>query len=112
MTVEARTLEILKTVYGHRPNDNIICYCETTVRKKIKKILDRLFNVGLDKDDRKNRVVIHTLRHTFFSHLVSNGVPIYTVKQLGNHHSIESTMRYAKLSPSSGSSEVRNLYIK
>ncbi|MDR2080266.1 MAG: tyrosine-type recombinase/integrase, partial [Campylobacteraceae bacterium] len=39
-----------------------------SVSKSLKPILDRLFNQGLDKKDSKNRVVIHTLRHTFASH--------------------------------------------
>jgi len=81
-----------------------------TIQRKLKVILDRLFNQGLDSRDFKNRVVIHTLRHTFASILVINGVPIFTVKTLLNHSSIEMTMRYAKLSPDSGSLAVKGLY--
>jgi len=108
--LDMQTIKALKSVKKYNPNSNIISYCETTIKRRLKKIFDKLFNVGLDSNDRKNRVVIHTLRHTFFSHLVSNGVPIYTVKKLGNHHDIASTMRYAKLSPDSGANEVRKLY--
>jgi len=72
--------------------------------------LDELFNTDLNTRDAKNRVVIHTLRHTFASQLVIHGVPIYTVKSLMNHGDIEMTMRYAKLAPDSGSMAVNGLY--
>jgi len=40
-------------------------------------------------------VTWHTLRHTFASRLVANGVDIVTVKELLGHSSIGVTMRYA-----------------
>jgi integrase len=63
----------------------------------LRPILNKLFNEDLDKDDRLNRVVVHTLRHTFGSQLVINGVDIYTVQKLMNHSDISMTIRYAKL---------------
>lgn len=38
-------------------------------RKRLKPILDDLFNTGLEKDDFKNRTVLHTLRHSFASEI-------------------------------------------
>lgn len=66
--------------------------------KSTKKIFNKLFNQKLDKNDRKNRVVVHTLRHTFASHLAINGTPIFTIQKLMNHKDIKMTMRYAKTS--------------
>ena len=40
---------------------------------------------------------IHTLRHTFASHLVMNGVDLPTVKKLMGHSDIETTMIYSHL---------------
>lgn len=85
-------------------------YADRTIRRKMKKILDPLFNEGLDTRDAKNRVVIHTLRHTFASHLAINGTPIFTVQKLMNHRDIKQTMRYAKLAPDSGKDFVNDLY--
>ena len=65
--------------------------------RKIQPIFDKLFNEGVPKNDRKNRVAPHTLRHTFGSQLVINGVSIYTVQKLMNHKDLSTTMRYAKL---------------
>lgn len=78
--------------------------------KRMRPILNILFNQGLALDDRKNRTVIHTLRHTFASHLAINGTPIYTIQKLINHKDITMTMRYAKLAPDSGKEFVNELY--
>ncbi len=40
---------------------------------------------------------IHTLRHTFASHLVMGGVDLPTVKKLLGHADIETTMIYSHL---------------
>lgn len=80
------------------------------IQHRIKPLLDKLFNKGLDTKDAKNRAVIHTFRHTFASHLAINGVPIYTIKELMNHAKIEQTFRYAKLSPENGKNAIQALY--
>jgi len=85
-------------------------YPTRTLQRHLKSILDDLFNVGLDSKDSKNRVVIHTLRHTFASHLAINGTPIFTIQTLMNHSDIKMTMRYAKLAPDSGKVAVQGLY--
>ncbi len=61
----------------------------------LRPILNELFNEGVE--DRLDRVVVHSLRHTFGSQLVISGVDIYTVQKLMNHKDLEMTMRYAKL---------------
>ena len=81
-----------------------------TISRHLKTVMDRLFNQGLDTKDSKNRAVIHTLRHTFASHLAINGTPIFTIQKLMNHRDINMTMRYAKLSPDSGRDYVEKLY--
>jgi len=40
-----------------------------------------------------------TLRHTFASHLVMNGISIYKVSQWLGHKSVNTTMIYAHLAP-------------
>ena len=83
---------------------------DNATARTIRPTLNKLFNQGLAKDDRKNRVVIHTFRHTFASHLAINGTPIFTIQKLMNHKDIKMTMRYAKLAPDSGMDMVKELY--
>jgi integrase len=77
--------------------------------RKYRKILNELFNENIDQYDAKNKVVVHTLRHTFASHLAINGTPIFTIQKLMNHKDIKMTLRYAKLSPESGRESICNL---
>jgi len=72
------------------------------IQKRLKPILDNLFNQGLALNDSKNRFVIHSLRHTFASTLAIKGTPIYTIQKLMNHKDINMTLRYAKLDPTNG----------
>ena len=77
------------------------------VKDKVSRVLNRLFNSGVTNS--KHRVVIHTLRHTFASHLAINGTPIFTIQKLLNHKDINMTLRYAKLAPDSGRDSVKTL---
>ena len=72
------------------------------LQRRLKPILDDLFNQCIDENDSKNRFVVHSLRHTFASNLAIKGTPIYTIQKLMNHKDISSTLRYAKLDPRNG----------
>jgi integrase len=55
------------------------------------------FNEGVT--DRRQKVVFHTLRHTYASWLVMSGVDLYTVQRLMGHSTISMTERYSHLAP-------------
>ena len=79
--------------------------------REISNVFDRVTEqLGLNKDvtDQRDKVVAHTLRHTFASWLAMQGEPIITIKNLMGHSSLEMTLRYAHLSPS----HERNAVIK
>ena len=105
-----------ETLKNLKPNDYVIgrskeLYSSRKIQRRLKKVLDELFNKGLDVGDSKNRIVVHSLRHTFASLLVIAGTPIFDVMKLMNHSSIEMTMRYAKLAPDSGKNAINSLFI-
>lgn len=55
------------------------------------------FNSGIT--DTRGKVVFHTLRHTFASWMVMEGVPLSEVGELLGHSDLEMTRRYAHLAP-------------
>jgi integrase/recombinase XerC/integrase/recombinase XerD len=62
------------------------------ISKIVKKLMKR---AGL-----KDSYTLHTLRHTFASHMVMQGTDLYIVSKLLGHSSIKVTEIYAHLSPS------------
>jgi integrase len=92
------------------PNDLLISHSSKSIQKQLQSRLNKLFNEGLDTKDAKNRVVIHTLRHTFASHLAIKGVPIFTIMKLLDHRNIKDTLRYAKLAPDTADEAVKGLW--
>lgn len=62
------------------------------------RVVDKLgFNDGIT--DARQKVVFHTLRHTYASQLVMKGVDLYTTQKLMGHKSAQMTQRYAHLAP-------------
>lgn len=58
-------------------------------------------------EDPRQKVVFHTLRHTFASWLVESGTDLYTVQRLLGHKTGVMTQRYAHLSPDTLRNAVR-----
>ena len=106
--------KLLQHIDKFSPNDYVVSlngkqYKYQKLYRELTKIFDQ-FNKSLSKNDRANRVVIHTLRHTFASHLAIKGTSIQRIQKLMNHKDIKQTMKYAKLSPDSGRDEIQDLY--
>lgn len=70
----------------------------TDLSDTFQRTVDKLgFNDGIT--DQRQKVVFHTLRHTYASWLVMNGVDLYTTQKLMGHKSNQMTQRYAHLAP-------------
>lgn len=95
-----------KKVYSLKLNDKLF---PSNPERRLRAMLDKLFNKDIKQNDRKNKIVFHSLRHTFASHLAINGTPIFTIQKLMNHKDIRMTLRYAKLSPDSGRESILSL---
>lgn len=80
---------------------------QKNIQYRMKIIFDNLFNKNIS--DSLDKVVIHTLRHTFASNLAISGACAFVIKKLMNHSSIKYTERYVKLSEISLSDAVKKL---
>lgn len=104
-----KAVEAVRQQIKANKSDIIFTSGMSTIQRKISAHLEQ-FNKKIKANDRKNRVVLHTLRHTFASHLAIKGTPIFTIQKLMNHSDIKMTMRYAKLAPDSGREFVEKLF--
>lgn len=64
-------------------------YSETSVRNIVKR--------AASKAGVKKNVSVHTLRHSFATHLLENGIDIVLIKNLLGHTSIKTTMIYLQI---------------
>ena len=106
--------EVLVIVFLTMLTIDVVLFTVLAVLCKISsKNMDKInkMNIILEKleENRRERVVIHTLRHTFASQLAIIGTPIFTIQRLMGHKDINMTLRYAKLSPDVGVDAVEKL---
>lgn len=83
--------------------------------KQVSKIFSRIvkgleFNKGIT--DRRQKLIFHSLRHTFASYLALQGEQLPTIKELLRHKDVKMTMRYAHLIPSHKKRAVNKIAVK
>jgi len=68
---------------------------------------------ALKKTNIRKQVSLHTLRHSFATHLLEDGVDLYTIQNLLGHNQLRSTILYlhiAQVLPKSAKSPLDTLY--
>lgn len=110
MTDEVK--EMLLNKETGKPSDLLYLTPDGDKRKEISTAFRRIvsdlgFNDGIE--DRRDKVVFHTLRHTYASWLVQSGEPLYNVKELMGHSIIQMTERYSHLAPKNKKDSVKSL---
>jgi site-specific recombinase XerD len=55
------------------------------------------------------KVGVHSLRHTFCSHLAMRGAPARAIQELAGHQDLTTTQRYMHLSPAAVADAIRLL---
>jgi integrase len=70
----------------------------TEIPDAFEQVVEELgFNAGIE--DRRDKIVFHSLRHTYASWLVSGGVSLFQTQILMRHKTSVMTQRYAHLAP-------------
>ena len=59
--------------------------------------VQQIFTNAKNKAGIKKEVGVHSLRHSFATHLLDNGTDLYTIKELLGHTNLQTTMRYMHL---------------
>ena len=101
MTAEVRAM--LRRRFSGQTRNELVFPANTGSRRvQASKLFERCVNeLGLNDGytDRRQRIVFHSLRHTFASWHVEQGTPLYQVGALLGHRSPQMTQRYSHLSP-------------
>lgn len=97
----------------HKHNTDLIFVAREGKKvTSISNTFDRVIeDLGLNEGiyDRRQRVVFHTLRHTYASWLVQSGVDLYSVQKLMRHSNSKMTERYSHLGDNHLQAAVRRL---
>ena len=95
-----------------RPGDLIFESRKGVKQEHISRAFSRaVASLGLNegKTDARDKVVFHTLRHSFASWLAIQGTPLLTIKECLGHKSLSMTERYAHLAPDCKQRAVKQL---
>lgn len=99
---ESRTVPLngeLKAILQPLRRDGGYCFTNARGQQWDDRELSTEFGRLIAKPSGLAHFSLHTLRHTFASHLVMKGVSIFKVSQWLGHRSVNTTMIYAHLAP-------------
>lgn len=90
-------LDILRDYYiRYRPKVWLLSG-QTFSKPMSVRTIERVFKIAIEKANIKKNATIHTLRHSFATHLLESGVDIYHMQQLMGHSDIRTTNMYIHL---------------
>jgi integrase len=102
MTPQVEKMLTARQSHGFKKSNLIF---ENRNGKKIREVSNAfaraIQKLGFNKDaiDARDKIVFHSLRHTFGSWLALEETPLLTIKELMGHRKIEMTLKYAHLLP-------------
>jgi integrase len=106
---------MFKKLYGNGKNKNDLIFKDIKHDERIKQVSScfarAVKDLGLNKGitDRRQKVVFHSLRHSYASWLAEGGTDLYRISKLIGHSTTSMTERYAHLAQDTLQNEVKNL---
>lgn len=96
-----RNLSLLRSYFkANRPTDWLFPSATHPGLHLSSRTIQKVFKASATKAGILKPVTIHTLRHSFATHLLISGTDLFTIKNLMGHKSIQSTAIYLHLAPS------------
>jgi len=92
---EKLTENIRKIAFGKDKNDYV--FCSERGGKLTERTAQKVFANSLKKAGIKKNATFHSLRHSFATHLLENGVDVRYVQELLGHANIRTTQIYTKV---------------
>ena len=96
--INARLFKLLGQLHKKRRKGSLVFYNSIGNKIHRNKLRTKLIQIA-KKADISELTKLHTLRHTFASHLVMKGVDLASVQKLMGHADIKTTMIYSHLAP-------------
>ncbi|AGF55864.1 site-specific recombinase XerD [Clostridium saccharoperbutylacetonicum] len=91
-------LEILRVYWkAYRPKEWLFYSRVNTGTHITSKAVQNIFHKYIEKANISKKVTVHSLRHSFATHLLESGISIFHIKQLLGHSDISSTCFYLHL---------------
>ncbi|NUN50221.1 MAG: site-specific integrase [Candidatus Brocadiae bacterium] len=112
LLAELRTLRQLRQVKALDGSDAVFLQAsgDPITEEVVKKGFDRAIRAcDSIPTEKREKVVLHSLRHSCASFMVAAGVPLLDVARILGHSTLAVTMRYAHFAPESGRAAVDKL---
>lgn len=94
-----RLLDVLRRYWRAFPSQGYLFPSWRTNRHMSTSTLQLACREAASRAGLRKRVTVHTLRHSFATHLLEGGTDIRIIQTLLGHSQIDTTMRYTRVSP-------------
>lgn len=90
-------LNILREYYKYYHPKEWLFQGSTPNKPISSRTIERVFEISKKKSGITKNATVHTLRHSFATHLLESGVDVYHIQQLMGHSSVKTTSIYIHL---------------